>query len=216
MVQPTPSKLPIKPMPSVKMCCSAGLTLVLSESNIHWADEDEPVDIEKGYSRNPVTGRNKTNARTAMGSICAQVRAAVKKKYTEQMNRERKSAIDNGESPTSSRDLDGSAYEHYVREVFTRFDVDNNQFVDKRELLIGLFSLGVQLGQDEAELLVAMFAGKEGFTYEQFCRMVISGDTTRRKKSDFLPALQREEALLKMARVSKQRRVARIKNRTKR
>ena len=59
---------------------------------------------------------------------------------------------------------------------------------------------------EETELLMEMFAGREGFTYEQFCTMVISGDSTRRKKSNFMPALQRDETVLKMSKVSKLKR----------
>ena len=46
--------------------------------------------------------------------------------------------------------------------------------------------------------------------------MVVGGDSTRRKRSNILPALQRDETIYRMSKISKQKRRQRIKEKSKR
>ena len=179
------------------------MTLVLDEKNLEWTRCEESVNIEDSYKRSVTTGSNTTSCRMAMGSICAQIRTGIKR-----LHRDKKTAAGQRKKNAS---LDGTEYRDTVKEVFAQFDVDGNKVLDKQELLTGLFSLGVRVAEAETDLLMQMFATKRGFTYEQFSQMIVSGDTTRRKKSCILPALQRDEVILKMNKVSKNKRKERIK-----
>ena len=157
----------------------------------------------------------------AMESICAQVRAAVKKRHADNIRKKAEEAGTKGKNKLGSLKglrgrtrLDGDEYQQTVKQVFQQLDLDGNKVLDREEVLTGLFSLGVHVAEDETDLLLRMFGSKRGFTYEQFAKLVIGGDTTRRKRSAYLPALQREHNIARMAAVSKAKRRDRIRGKS--
>jgi hypothetical protein len=86
--------------------------------------------------------------------------------------------------------------------------------IDRAELLAGLFSMRINVTSDETDLLMSMFDTKDGFTFDKFSQLIISGDSTRRKRSQLIPVLQREETITRMNHVSQKKRQERIKERT--
>ena len=111
-----------------------GMTMVIGAKNMEWTRCEETINVEASYQRSRTTGRNKTSCKTAMQSICAQLRSAIKQKFTEQARRLKTSAK-----------LDGEEYNEFVRKIFSSFDVDGNGTIDKEELLTGLFSMSVNV-----------------------------------------------------------------------
>jgi hypothetical protein len=189
---------------------NSDVTMVLNDKNIDWTRCEETVNIEDNYSRSTTTGRNVTSCKAAMESVCSQFRAAVKNKYVNDML-----AARNGVNKGRVAKMEDAEYVTFIHAVFEQFDLDNNKSIDKEEFLTGLFSLGVKVTGEEADMIMSLFGAKnKGFTYDQFCRIIISGDATRRRRSQALPALQRSENIAKMNIVSKNTRQARIKKKT--
>jgi hypothetical protein len=183
-----------------------GTIMVLSDKNMEWTRCEDTFNIEDNYSRSTTTGRNTTSCRTAMRSVCSQFRGAVKKKYA---------AAHSKTQGFQGKKIDDDEYGRFIHTIFEQFDLDGNKSIDKDEFLSGLFSLGVQITGEEAGMIMSMFgAANAGFTYTQFCQVIISDDATRRKKSSALPALQREDTLARMNNVSKATRKKRIKHKT--
>jgi hypothetical protein len=61
----------------------AGISMILNDKNIEWTRCEEVANVEINYRRSKVTGHNTTSCKTAMGSICSQIRNAVKEDYAD-------------------------------------------------------------------------------------------------------------------------------------
>eukprot|EP00935_MAST-01C_sp_MAST-1C-sp1_P000888 g888.t1 len=194
---------------------------------MEWTFCEEPVSLDRFYARSATSGRNVTSCKTAMNSICSQFRSALKRKYAK-----KHSDITGGSVRHAPKLADNDTeYRQYVHRIFEQFDTDGDHSVGRDEFLIGLFSLGIQVTPDEAELVIAMFgadtghSGAKALSYRQFCDVIFQSDSTRLKKlkkkrhktdqsAHFLPPLSNDEALRKMNRVSKSKRQERIRKKS--
>jgi hypothetical protein len=115
---------------------------------------------------------------------------------------------------SKSRDV---SFDEFTKELFLRFDTDGDGVVDADEFTAGLFMLGVKTSKDEVTLVLPLFdKDSDGvIDYKEFCDLVHRDDmSSNRRKSVFLPFLQRHSNLRTIALTTTQQRGKRIKERT--
>jgi hypothetical protein len=152
-------------------------------------------------SRGGQNGNNFSSTLIAVKGISAQVRAQAKREFQEVVK---------------TRKI---GFEDYTKELFHSFDKNKDGMISHGEFTAGLRVLNVSTTTDEVALVLPLFDkdGDGAIDYNEFCDLVYRDDMTNRtrKRSVYLPFLQRAQNLRAIALSTSEQRGKRIKERTK-